>query len=195
VTEPALEARDVSMRRCGRSLVQRVSLTADRGELLALCGPEGSGTRTLLHLLSGHLVADAGRILVDGRERSPRRAPSWPDPRRLAFGSDEAWALLTAPGDASVLLLERPLAGLEGTDADALLACARQRAAGCAVVVTADEPAPLAAHVTTLALLVAGRLVSWGAPPVALAPALHVLTTDRQRAAVVQAGSIMTSST
>ena len=70
---PALEAQDVSMRRCGRSLVQRVSLTADRGELLALCGPEGSGTRTLLHLLSGHLLADAGRVLVDGRERGPRR--------------------------------------------------------------------------------------------------------------------------
>ena len=58
---PALEAQDVSMRRCGRSLVQRVSLTADRGELLVLCGPEGSGTRTLLHLFSGHLRVDAGQ--------------------------------------------------------------------------------------------------------------------------------------
>ena len=35
---PALEARDVSVRRCGRSLVQRVSLTAERGELLDRSG-------------------------------------------------------------------------------------------------------------------------------------------------------------
>ena len=79
---PALEAQDVSMRRCGRSLVQRVSITADRGELLVLCGPEGSGTRTLLHLLSGHLQTDAGRVLVDGRERSPRRRSDFLDARR-----------------------------------------------------------------------------------------------------------------
>src|SRR3974377_998663 len=108
------------MRRCGRSLVQRVSLTADRGELLGLCGPEGAGTRTLLHLLSGHLVADAGRGLVDGRGRGGHRraagAPG-PDPRRLAYGRVESAALLADPGAASVLQLERPLEGLDELDA------------------------------------------------------------------------------
>ncbi len=185
---PALEAQDVSMRRCGRSLVQRVSITADRGELLALCGPEGSGTRTLLHLLSGHLLADAGRVLVDGRERTPRRRSDL-DPRRLAYGPDEAMALLSAPDDGSLLLLERPIAGLDRADADALLTATRRRAdEGVAIVLTVDEPDAVAAHATTLALFVAGRLLSWGAPPVALVPALHILRAG-------QAGSIITSST
>ncbi len=190
---PALEAQDVSMRRCGRSLVQRVSITADRGELLALCGPEGSGTRTLLHLLSGHLLADAGRVLVDGRERALRRGSSQADPRgdprRLAYGPDETMALLSCPADGSVLLLERPTAGLDAADADALLTATRRRAdEGVAVVLTVDEPDVVAVHATTLALFVAGRLLSWGAPPVALVPALHILRAG-------QAGSIITSST
>jgi ABC-type hemin transport system ATPase subunit len=203
---PALEAQDVSMRRCGRSLVQRVSITADRGELLVLCGPEGSGTRTLLHLLSGNLLADAGRVLVDGRERGPRRRATpfeaaQPDPRRLGYGPEEAAALLSAPDDGSVLLLERPTAGLDAPDADALLTAARRRAdEGVAVVLTVDEPDAVAMHATTLALFVAGRLLSWGAPSVALVPALHILGAggylDGAGAqGAGQAGSIITSST
>jgi hypothetical protein len=39
-------------------------------------------------------------------------------------------------------------------------------------------------------VFVAGRLLSWGAPPVALVPAVHILSTGS-----VQPGSIMTSST
>jgi iron complex transport system ATP-binding protein len=212
VQVPALEAQDVSMRRCGRSLVQRVSITADRGELLVLCGPEGSGTRTLLHLLSGHLQTDAGRVLVDGRERSPRRRSDFldarpPDPRHLAYGPEESAALLTPPRDATapsdqpVLLLERPTAGLDADDCHALLVAARRRAdEGCAVVLTADAPDDVAAHATTLALFVAGRLLSWGAPPVALVPALHILGAGGMLASELfdrtgQAGSIITSST
>ncbi len=186
---PALEARDVTMRRCGRSLVQRVSLTADRGELLALCGPEGSGTTTVLHLLSGHLLPDAGTVRVDGREWGPRRRPAAPDPRRLAYGPDEATALLAAPGGATVLLLERPTAGLDAVAAYALLREARRHAdAGAAVVLTADSPDVVADQASTVAVFVAGRLVSWGAPPVALVPAVHMFS-------VAQAGSIITSST
>ncbi len=192
---PALEASDVSMRRCGRSLVQRVSLTADRGELLALCGPEGSGTRTLLHLLSGHLLPDAGRVRVDGRERGPRRFPASPDRRALASGPAAATALLAAPGAASILLLERPTAGSSRAEAHALLTAARRRAdAGAAVVLAVDGPEPVAAYATTVALFVAGRLLSWGEPPVALVPAVHILSARRELDAA-QAGSIMTSST
>jgi ABC-type multidrug transport system ATPase subunit len=174
----ALEVCDVSMRRCGRSLVQRVSLYADRGEMLALCGPEGSGTRTLLHLLGGRLVPDAGRVLVDGVMSSPdRSARAAGTTRRLAFGPDEAAALLAEPDDGSILLLDGPTVGLDAGVAHSLLAACRRRAdAGAAVVLTVDTPHQVAVHATALALFVAGRLLSFGEPAIALVPALQILS-------------------
>ena len=86
------------------------------------------------------------------------------------------------------LLLERPTVGLDPVEAQALLGAARRLAdRGSAVVLTADDPELVTGHATTLAVLVAGRLVSWGAPPVARVPAVHILS-------VAQAGSIITSS-
>jgi hypothetical protein len=146
-------------------------------------------------------------VLVDGRERTPRRRSDLldacrPDPRRLAYGPEESAALLAAPrngtarSDESVLLLESPTVGLDAADADALLVAARRRAdEGAAVVLTADRPDAVAGHATTLALFVAGRLLSWGAPPVALVPALHILEAGGLLQGGGQAGSIMTSST
>ena len=132
------------MRRGGRSLVQRVSLTAEQGELLALCGPEGSGTRTLLHLLSGHLLrrrgAGAGRRPRAGTRAALTRRGARP-PVRSPPGPAEATALLAAPGAASMLLLERPTAGSSEAEAHALLAAARRRAdEGAAVVLAIDAP-------------------------------------------------------
>jgi ABC-type hemin transport system ATPase subunit len=99
-----------------------------------------------------------------------------------------------------VLLLERPVAGLSDADAHALLVSARQAAdGGSAVVLTADAPECVAVHATTLALFVAGRLLSWGTPAVALVPALHILGAGgllpTATQATAQAGSIITSST
>src|SRR5262249_38406732 len=104
-------------------------------------------------------------------------------------------SLLAAPGAASILLLERPTAGASEAEAHALLTAARRRAdAGAAVVVAVDAPEPVAPFATTLALFVAGRLLSWAAPPIALVPAVHILSARREVNAA-QAGSIMTSST
>ena len=179
---PALEARDVTMRRCGRSLVQRVSMTADRGELLALCGPEGSGTRTVLHLLSGHLLPDAGTVLVDGRERGPRRRPpARRSASRSRTGPTRPSALLAAPGGATVLLLERPTAGLDAVDAHALLrrraSPRRRRRGGSAHRRRARRWLPTRRRRSPCSSPVA--CVSWGAPPVALVPAVHIVRRRR----------------
>jgi hypothetical protein len=63
------------------------------------------------------------------------------------------------------------------------------------VVLSTDLPHGVASHATTLALLVAGRLLSWGAPAIALVPALQILSAGGHPLGVGQAGSIMTSST
>ena len=173
---PALEARDVSVRRCGRSLVQRVSLYAERGEMLALCGPEGGGADTMLEILAGSLAPDHGRVLVDGVTAIPG-VPRPRDPRRTGCGPCDARALLDADAlDAPVLLLAAPNDGLDDAAADRLLAeCVRRAREGAAVVVTLDDPRRAAAYADTVALLVAGRMLGWGSPGVALVPALRLL--------------------
>ena len=47
--------------------VDRVSVTAERGELLCLLGPSGCGKTTLLRLIAGLEEPDGGTVVFDGR--------------------------------------------------------------------------------------------------------------------------------
>lgn len=171
----ALEARDVSVRRCGRSLVQRVSFTADRGELLVLLGDAGSGTDTLVQMLAGRVLPDAGRVLLDGRVPLDTVAEGT-SRVHLAEGPDACAQWLADRGDTAVALLDRPVAGLDDEDArDVLDGCRRAVGEGRAIVATLDRAGLAAAYASTIALFVAGRLLSWGTPGVALVPALQLL--------------------
>ncbi|GGX81850.1 ABC transporter ATP-binding protein [Litchfieldella qijiaojingensis] len=44
-----------------------VDLSIPRGKITAIMGPSGTGKTTLLKLIGGQLVPDAGRILIDGQ--------------------------------------------------------------------------------------------------------------------------------
>jgi putative ABC transport system ATP-binding protein len=50
--------------------VDGVSLTVERGELVALYGPSGSGKTTLLMLIAALMRPDSGSVSLDGREVS-----------------------------------------------------------------------------------------------------------------------------
>lgn len=49
-----------------RVIFDDVNLTIPRGRVTAIMGPSGTGKTTLLRLIGGQLVPDAGRIEVDG---------------------------------------------------------------------------------------------------------------------------------
>ncbi len=50
----------------GHTVVDGVSLQVDRGELVALLGPNGCGKTTIMRLINGLELADAGAYLFDG---------------------------------------------------------------------------------------------------------------------------------
>ena len=65
---PILAARGVTKRFGGLVALDSVDLDIPRGVVQAIIGPNGSGKTTLLNALSGASHADAGSILIDGRE-------------------------------------------------------------------------------------------------------------------------------
>jgi ABC-type uncharacterized transport system ATPase subunit len=74
---PVLELREITKVFPGVRANDRVSLTLERGEIVALLGENGAGKSTLMNVAYGLLSADGGEILVDGkpvRIRTPRDA-------------------------------------------------------------------------------------------------------------------------
>ncbi|MDX1632479.1 MAG: ABC transporter ATP-binding protein, partial [Thermoanaerobaculia bacterium] len=65
---PFLEVDTVSKRFGDLVVLDRVSLSMERGRTLALLGPSGSGKTTLLRILAGFEEPDQGSIRVQGRE-------------------------------------------------------------------------------------------------------------------------------
>ena len=63
---PLIELRDVVFSYAGHAVVDGVSLQVDRGELVALLGPNGCGKTTIMRLINGLELADAGAYLFDG---------------------------------------------------------------------------------------------------------------------------------
>ena len=64
----ALKASGVCRRYGMQEVLKDFSLTIPEGGFEALMGPSGSGKSTFLHLAAGLLSADAGEILVGGRD-------------------------------------------------------------------------------------------------------------------------------
>lgn len=70
VTEGDVGLRVINLRKSyrRRPVIRDVSLTLDRGEVVALLGPNGSGKTTCFYSIAGLVTPEGGQVIIDGRE-------------------------------------------------------------------------------------------------------------------------------
>ena len=68
-----LDAIDISHRVGGRQILQKLSLSVEPGELVAVAGGSGAGKTTLLEILAGLRLPSTGELRHDGVVRRARR--------------------------------------------------------------------------------------------------------------------------
>ncbi len=90
-----LEARDLTVIRGGKTILDNVSLEMRPGEFLAVIGPNGAGKTTLISALAGTLSPDAGEVYLDNVPLAAhdaaalaRRRAVLPQQSELSFGFD-----------------------------------------------------------------------------------------------------------
>jgi iron(III) transport system ATP-binding protein len=103
--------------------VDAVSLAVSPGEILALLGPSGSGKTTILRLIAGFEVPDAGVITIAGRVMSDATAPAGAVPPEargvgIVFQDYALFPHLTVDGNVGF--------GVRRTDGDAARARTRE---------------------------------------------------------------------
>ncbi|MFQ6546976.1 LPS export ABC transporter ATP-binding protein [Aestuariibius sp. 2305UL40-4] len=83
VTEGALGLRIRNLRKSYRKrpVIRDVSLELNRGEVVALLGPNGSGKTTCFYAIAGLLTPEGGSVTIDGRD-----ATNLPMYRRAKLG-------------------------------------------------------------------------------------------------------------
>lgn len=69
-----------------RLILDQVQGQVAAGELVALCGPSGSGKSSLLNLLSGLATPQEGQVLLQGKELDYKRRKEMVQVRRATMG-------------------------------------------------------------------------------------------------------------
>ncbi len=93
-----LEARDISLKLSGTSVLSSVNLSVHAGEIVGLDGASGAGKTSLGRILAGITQPDRGSVRSDGRVQYLHQNPSAAlNPRwRIARSLSEAGAFDTA---------------------------------------------------------------------------------------------------
>ena len=76
-----LSVQDISKSYKLRKVVKGISLQIKSGEVVGLLGPNGAGKTTAFYMIVGLIVADSGKILLDGKDLT-----SQPMHRRAKLG-------------------------------------------------------------------------------------------------------------
>ena len=67
-----LSVQEIAKRYKFREVVKNISLEISSGEVVGLLGPNGAGKTTAFYMIVGLIAADRGRILLDGKDLTPR---------------------------------------------------------------------------------------------------------------------------
>ena len=108
MTDPLLRLTDISKSYPGVRAVTRVSLTVNRGEVLALIGENGAGKSTLMKILGGVVQPDQGTIEIDGVARESFTVPESLG-AGIAFVHQELNLFENLDAGANVLIGREPL--------------------------------------------------------------------------------------
>jgi branched-chain amino acid transport system ATP-binding protein len=127
-----LEVRNLRKSFGGVHAVADVSFELNSGEMLALIGPNGAGKSTCFDLLSGQLRADAGRVLMEGRDIASLRPQAiWRLGVARTFQVPAIFSSMTVRENVQMALISRhravwrvgrPAGALFRDEADGLLA-------------------------------------------------------------------------
>ncbi len=77
----------------GRVIINNLDLTVNKGEMVSLLGPSGCGKTTVLRMIAGFLIPDAGKVIFDGRDVTvigPDKRPS-----AMVFQNYALWPHMT----------------------------------------------------------------------------------------------------
>jgi len=64
---PMLELKQVSLAYKDNKVLDKIDLTADRGEIIGLVAPNGTGKTTLFHVIANFLKPDSGTVMIDDK--------------------------------------------------------------------------------------------------------------------------------
>jgi branched-chain amino acid transport system ATP-binding protein len=112
---PVIDARRLTKRFDGLTVVSDMSLTVGRQEMVGLIGPNGAGKTTMFNLIAGSLQASSGELWISGREVS-REGPE----RRIGHGLARTFQIPKPFAEMSVL--ENLLVGGQRQEGESLFA-------------------------------------------------------------------------
>jgi len=70
--KPVFQVQNITKSYDGRPILKKISMDLYPGECVGLLGPNGSGKSTLYSTIIGETYADAGKILINGKEIQDR---------------------------------------------------------------------------------------------------------------------------
>lgn len=107
MTATRLSLEELTKRFDSRTAVDRLTLEIAEGEAIVILGPSGCGKTTLLRLIAGLEVPDAGRILLSGAPAAAAGRNLIPPHRRgigFVFQDLALWPHLTIRGNVDFVL-------------------------------------------------------------------------------------------